>query len=308
MDETSTKEKNDSPKFYLGRNEVFLLFIAIFVFIFFHLFFLRAPSRFPEGAIFRIEPGMNLQKISKELKKRNIIKSSVVFESFLMIFGKETRVQSADYFFEKKIPVWSVAYRISTGKHNMSIISITVPEGLNLVKIADIFVSKLPNFNKEIFLSKTKNMEGYLFPDTYFFFRGADHTEVVKVMSENFDKKISSLSDEIILSNKTKEEIIIMASILEGEAGGEKDIETISGILWKRLKIGMPLQVDIWPDTYKTRGLPLKPINNPGLLAIKAAISPKDSPYLYYLHDKDGNIHYAKNFTEHVNNKNRYLK
>ena len=70
----------------------------------------------------------------------------------------------------------------------------------------------------------------------------------------------------------------------------------------------MGLQVDAAPETYKVRGLPKKPINNPGLLAIKAAMYPTKSPYLYYLHDKDGKVHYAKTFAEHRLNVLKYLK
>ena len=70
----------------------------------------------------------------------------------------------------------------------------------------------------------------------------------------------------------------------------------------------MSLQADAAPETYKTRGLPKLPIGNPGLLAIKAAIYPQSSPYLYYLHDKNGDIHYAKSFAEHQRNIAKYLK
>jgi UPF0755 protein len=70
----------------------------------------------------------------------------------------------------------------------------------------------------------------------------------------------------------------------------------------------MPLQVDAMPDTYKNKGLPNSPIGNPGLKAIEAAIHPQTSPYLYYLHDKNGNIYYAKTFTEHEVNIKKYLK
>ena len=104
------------------------------------------------------------------------------------------------------------------------------------------------------------------------------------------------------------EDVIIMASILEKEARVYETRQTIAGILWKRLEDGMPLQVDAVPDTYKTKGLPPNPIANPGLSSIIASIRPQNSPYLYYLHDKEGNIHYAKNFAEHVNNKLKYLK
>lgn len=70
----------------------------------------------------------------------------------------------------------------------------------------------------------------------------------------------------------------------------------------------MALQVDAAPVTYKVKELPKSPIGNPGLLSIKAAIFPKPSPYLYYLHDKNGDIHYAKNFSEHQINIKKYLK
>jgi UPF0755 protein len=98
-----------------------------------------------------------------------------------------------------------------------------------------------------------------------------------------------------------------MASLIEGEAKGDIDRGIISGILWKRIKIGMPLQVDASPETYKVKGLPKSPIGNPGIKTIEAAINPQNSPYFYYLHDKNGNIHYAKTFTEHEANIKKYL-
>lgn len=99
-----------------------------------------------------------------------------------------------------------------------------------------------------------------------------------------------------------------MASILEREAKGDQDREQISGILWKRLSIGMALQVDAAPETYKERGLPDSPIGNPGLESIYASLYPKTTPYLYYLHDKQGMIHYARSFAEHKANIAKYLK
>ena len=109
-------------------------------------------------------------------------------------------------------------------------------------------------------------------------------------------------------SKRSFEDIIIMASIIEKEAKGDADRAMISGILWKRISIGMPLQVDAAPETYKSRGLTKSAISNPGLEAIKSAIYPQKSPYLYYLHDKNGGIHYAKNFSEHQSNEQKYLR
>ena len=125
---------------------------------------------------------------------------------------------------------------------------------------------------------------------------------------ENGEHQIKPIQPLIIKTGKTEKEIITMASLIEGEAKGNIDRGFISGILWKRLSMNMPLQVDVALETYKTKGLPKNPIGNPGLEAIKAAIYPKDSAYLYYLHDKKGNIHYAKNFLEHQVNIRKYLK
>ena len=99
-----------------------------------------------------------------------------------------------------------------------------------------------------------------------------------------------------------------MASILEGEARTLETRRIVSGILWKRISINMPRQFDVALGTYKIKGLPENPIGNPGLASIKSAIYPKSSPYLFYLHDKNGNIHYAKSFAEHRQNVLKYLK
>lgn len=271
------------------------------------LFFLNSPIDFPTGSITSINQGESLRSVSLKLKENHIIRSRTVFEAFVIIYGTEKHVISADYFFENKLPVYEVARRIAKGERHLAPVKVTIPEGFNIFDIALLFSSKLPTFNKDKFLLEAKAFEGYLFPDTYFFFTTDGEGQVIKSMSENFKKKIATLKPKIIASGKTEKEIIIMASLIEGEAKGENDRAFISGILWKRLKLGMALQVDSAPETYKVRGLPKNPIGNPGLKATLASIEPKASPYLYYLHDKDGKIHYAKSFTEHRANIKKYL-
>jgi len=287
---------------------VFLVIVTVIAFLnIFYLFFLNAPGDFPLRAVVRIEPGMSLRSVSSVLKMKHIIRSRVVFESFVIIFGGEKHTVSADYLFENKLPVWQIALRIVRGEHYMAPIVVTIPEGFDLNQIGDTFALELTNFNKNRFLEKAKGLEGYLFPDTYFFLTNTDEDIVLRSMNDNFKKKTNPLLPEISSSGKSEKEIIIMASIIEGEAKGDTDRGVISGILWRRIKIGMPLQVDAAPDTYKKKGLPENPIGNPGLEAIKAAIHPKNSPYLYYLHDKNGSIHYAKTFLEHKQNIAKYL-
>lgn len=121
-----------------------------------------------------------------------------------------------------------------------------------------------------------------------------------------------------------------MASILEGEARGREEMEIIAGILWRRIEIGMPLQVDTTflyvngkntftltqadlkidspYNTYLYRGLPPTPISNPGLTAIRAALNPQPTPYLYFLTGRDGLMYYSRTHDEHVQKKTRYLR
>ena len=274
----------------------------------FYFFFFNPPADFPVGAVVKIEQGSTLRSVSLELKQARIIRSRLAFEAFVILLGREKGVVRADYYFESKLPVFEVARRISKGEHHMAPIAVTIPEGFDVLQIADTFVPKLVDFDKSKFLLEAAELEGYLFPDTYFFFRTDTETDVIKSMRANFEKKILTLKPDIALSGKTEKEIIIMASLIEGEAKGDADREIISGILWRRITIGMPLQVDVALTTYKTKGLPNSPINNPGLEALKAAIYPKSSSYLYYLHDKKGVIHYAKSFNEHQKNVLKYLK
>jgi UPF0755 protein len=149
-------------------------------------------------------------------------------------------------------------------------------------------------------------------------------------MRENFDTKISALSANITASRHTISDSIIMASLIEKEARTTGNRKIVSGILWSRLALGMPLQVDAvfgyifnrdtyspsFADlkvdspynTYVHAGLPPGPINNPGLDAILAALHPTKTNYLYYLTDKNGVMRYATTFAEHQANQRKYLK
>jgi UPF0755 protein len=297
---------DDSFKFNSShKKRIFLVIIIFFVSLVIYYLLFSAPRNFPANTIISIKEGSSLRYVSRYLKDNNIIRSRVVFETFVIMFGNEKYVALGDYFFEDKLSVFEVAKRISKGERHLAPIKVTIPEGFTNVDISEAFASKLSNFNIDKFKIEAKEKEGYLFPDTYFFLTTDNEKDVLNSMSSNFDKKMSVVRTSILSSGK---EVITMASIIEKESKGDTDRAFISGILWKRLSIGMALQVDADPNTYKVKGLPIKPISNPGMEAIEAAIYPKYSSYLYYLHDKEGNIHYARNFKEHQNNIIKYLK
>lgn len=292
----------------MEQRTILYLFGAVLAVGFLHFFLLSPPGRFPEGETVSVEPGWSLAKVSLLLKEKKVIRSRVAFEFFVITLGGEKRIRPAYYTFPQELPVFTIAWRISGGKFALAPVAVTIPEGFSNTEIVDVFSKKLPNFEKEEFLALAADLVGYLFPDTYFFLNTDDAEAAIKSMTENYEKKIEPFRAEILNSGHTEKEIITMASIVEGEAKGDDDRAIIAGILWKRLKIDMALQADAAPVTYKEKGLPTKPIGNPGLEAIKAAIHPEASPYLYYLHDQDGNIHYAKNFAEHRANIKKYLK
>jgi len=305
------------------------LILAFLIFNLFYFSFIAPPFSFPAGTIVEIKEGETLKEISKDLKDKNVIKSRLWFEIAIRISGGEKGAMSGDYYFEKQKNVFVVAYKITKADYGLFPIKTTIPEGLTIEEISSVLEKGFDKFDPEDFKKQAyeKKLEGYLFPDTYFFLPNS--LDVIRIMNKNFRDKIATIQDKIDASEKSLKEIIIMASILEEEARTLKSKKIISGILWSRIDIGMPLQVDaVFPyiigkntyqlsledlkteseyNTYTNRGLPPGAITNPGLESIIAATEPIETDYLYYLSDRQGNMHYAVSFDEHKKNKELYV-
>lgn len=230
--------------------------------------------------------------------------------------------------------------RIIEGSRNRDISKILIEN--NLVSNDDfIKAQKDYDYNKFSLLSdkpKNTDLEGFLYPDTYRVFASSTATEIIDKMIANLDRKLTDkMRSDIKAQGKTINEILTMASIIEKEApisyvkNDNTDAKIISGIFWRRIKIGQALQscatlayilgvdkeqyseVDTWVEspynTYRNPGLPPGPIANPGILAIEAAIYPTPSNYNYFLTPSGSkNIIYATTYEEHLRNKNKYLK
>ena len=280
-------------------------------------FFLSAPKNFPSGAAIVIEKGTGLAEISGKLKKEGFIKNKYAFALYARVFNKSKKIKYGKYLFNEPVSIFSLLSRFTKGEFGFKPVKVTVAEGLTAKKISELF-GDFENFGKEEFLEKTVNMEGYLFPDTYLFLPFAETEQIIGTMTDNFKKKAGDIGRDIV----------IMASLIEKEVPNSDDRKIVSGILWKRLKLGMALQVDaVFPyitgkqkvlsddlkidspyNTYLHKGLPPGPISNPGLDAIIAARNPQETPYLYYLSGKDGKTRFAKTFSEHLRNKEKYLQ
>ncbi len=312
------------------RKKAFVFLFAVLTVIFVgYFFFLRAPAGFPTGTIFTVSRGASLSLVSRELKAQSIIRSPVAFQFFVILYGRDRALLPGDYLLDKKISGYGIAKRIAHGQYHIAQIKVTLPEGLTTKEMSAVLAGKIPGFDPKVFATLTKGREGYLFPNTYFFFPKVTTEEIALMLENTFTDRIKPLLPDIAKSGWTEKEIITMASIVEKEAAGSDDRATIAGILWKRIGQGIPLQVDATfiaingkesseltkndllidspYNTYKYKGLPPGPICNPGTLAVEAVLHPTESPYFFYLHDSHGMIHYAKTFEEHKANKLKYL-
>ncbi len=303
MEETIYINKQKKKKLFTFLNIFFS--VSILIIVSYYLF--SAPFN-NKDVVIHISSEDNLKIISSELEVKKVIRDKDVFYIIARVFSLSLDIKRGDYKFEKGTNAFSVAFQLYKAKHNIEPIKITLREGLTNEEMANIFADKLPEFRKDLFLQNSNDLEGYLFPDTYFFFPLTTYDEIIKEMNDNFKNKTNKIKGDIENSKRNLEDIIIMASIIELESNGRGDREIISGILWKRFDIGMPLQVDVDRNTYKEKGLPDEPICNPGIDSIIASLNPKDSSYLYYLHDDSGRVYFAKNYDEHKLNINRYLK
>lgn len=289
----------------------------------------RAPQEFPVKAYLTIEQGETLSSIASRLAAQALIRSPVWFKIWSTLFSGTRGIKAGDYFFSEPISVVRLSARLTEGDYELSSVRITIPEGTNNKQIARILKKSLPRFNETKFLHLAKDKEGYLFPDTYLFFLNMTEEAVIAAMEATFVKRVEPMHTRIEQFGKPLAEILHMAAILEEEARTTETRKKIAGILWKRLKQNMPLQVDaVFPyifgdrpydltdgdllvdspyNTYKYAGFPPTPISNPGLAAIRAAITPITTPYWYYLSDREGNMHYAVTHDEHLANREQYL-
>lgn len=299
-----------------------LLVIALLVLI-------SPPQDFPLAERVEIPHGTSLVESVRILKEHNVIRSSLALQVLLIGRQGEPRVLAGTYQFTEPLSVFSVARAVADGAYGVPLLRLTIPEGFDNKRIDALATDILPNVEEGDFLAAAEGKEGYLFPDTYHVPETFTATDLVELMEETFEEQFGTLAREVRRSGRTPEEIVVMASILEREGNSEESMQVIAGILWERIRIGMPLQVDAsfayllektsaevtYDDialdspynTYRYPGLPPAPIGNPGMRGLRAALDPVASPYLFYLSSPDGTFHYAQTYEEHQENKVQHL-
>lgn len=281
-----------------------LIAFAILFFGFTAKIFIPFEIERRDQIIITIEKGQSLLSISNELRKEGVIDSPIVFRMLITIMGAENSLpagiyQLADGKTMARISLYEVARRLSTGDSGFKAIKLTIPEGLNIMQIASKVNAEIPAISESEFASSASAYEGYLFPETYFFMPYVTSNEIVEKMRTTFNQKVlknAVFNEAVASSGRSVSDIVKMASILEGEVRTFEDRKIVSDLLWRRIKIGMPLQVDATfsyinqkttaeltlndlkidspYNTYKYRGLPPTPISNPGMETLLAAAKP----------------------------------
>jgi len=345
------------------RNRRLLLILLVFIiatsYIYQGIYVPKDVIRQPKK-LFLIERGMGAKEIALKLEKERLIKNEKLFQLHVFLTGKAGILQAGEYLISSNMTIPEIADKLVKGVIAQE--TITIIEGWDIRDIAYYFENMgkfqaeglfevagftqinysenqdLPrpkDFSEKFgFLEdKPKNLglEGYLFPDTYQVIGRESVEEIIDKMLSNFNNKLNlELRKEITKQEKAIFEIITMASLIEKEVITLEDKKIVSGLLWKRMENGIPLQIDATLtyitgknttaiskeetqidspyNTYKYRGLPQGPICNPGMESILAAIYPEESEYFYYLSTPEGETIFSKTLKEHNIAKAKYLK
>lgn len=277
-----------------------------------------------ETQTFVVPQGAGIKQIANDLKEQNLIKDPTVFYFLVKQMGIEKKIQAGSYKLSASQSAAEIAESLTVGTQD---VWVTVPEGKRATEIAEILSEKIETYDPGWVDILVEN-EGYLFPDTYLFPKDATIDLIVSTMRDEFDEKYAEANGP----SHAQEDIVILASMIQREAITDEEMPIIAGIMKNRIEEGMPLQIDAtiqyakgrsgawWQpvllaeyqsvnspyNTYKIQGLPPGPISNPGQEALRAAANPQKTDYLYYLHDKNGTIRYAKTLDQHNANIERY--
>jgi UPF0755 protein len=276
---------------------------------------------------FTISSGESAYKVADMLIEKNIIGSKRMFLGLVKITNSGKKIQTGYYEFSQRDNIFTVLAQLRSGSKNF--IKITIPEGSNIKQIAAIVKSKIPTFDEDKFIkiASERKLEGYLMPETYFVSQNFTEENMIKIMRDEFDKKVTAaMYDRAKELGIPMKNIIIMASIVEKEAVKPEERAIIAGVFYSRLKKGIRLEscatvlyamgiykaalsiADTkYPSPYNTYlhyGLPPAPITNPGIEAIKAALYPVETENLYFVASGGGKHLFSPNLEQHVKNKN----
>jgi UPF0755 protein len=286
-----------------------------------------------------IAPGSGASAIAAKMEKSGIIRSRYGFD--LLRLKKGGILKAGEYRFDHPVPMPEVYARLIQG--DVYTQALTIPEGYNIFDIAQ--AAETAGFAKrDDFLASERqhtellegllppdahpeSLEGYLFPDTYHFSRHATPLQILTAMVHRFRQVGTRLG----IDRSSMAQTVTMASLIEKEVGQDTERPLVAGVFVNRLAKSMPLATDPtviyaalldnrWRgtiyasdlqspspyNTYRHTGLPPGPISNPGIAALRAALQPAQTDYLYFVSDAAGHTRFSVSLKEHADQVQAY--
>ncbi len=296
-----------------------------------------APEQFVD-----IRPGTGTRAIGELLAAAGVVRDPLTFRAALWMSGRATRLQAGEYRFTDPETPASVIGKLARGE--VFVLPVTIPEGLTIKEMSKIFEGK--GFGSAgDFVQAARNpalirgldpeardLEGYLFPETYPLSRHTNAPRLVRLMTDAFERAFSpELREAARARGLSTRQVVTLASIVEKETANPDERPLIASVYENRLRIGMALQCDptvIFAleragryhgnlhhddlsfdspyNTYRYPGLPPGPIAAPGRASLAAVVHPADSKYLYFVSRNDGSHEFAATLEEHNRNVQKY--
>jgi UPF0755 protein len=284
--------------------------------------------------------GSGIRKLATELKEAGIIRSSWHFILVARLRGESRRLKAGDYRFNDAMTTTAILHKVVSG--DVDFRRFALPEGYSIYQAAELLEQK-GYFKREAFLEKCsdpallarlavqeRSVEGYLYPATYNLPKSGNEEDLIGQMVGQFNKAFAGLKGSDGGAGLSRHEIVTLASIIEKEAVSTDEKPLIASVFYNRLRLGMPLQSDPTAvygvrafagkvtradverrssyNTYLINGLPPGPIGNPGADALKAALHPARTNYLYFVARRDGTHQFSRTLDEHNRAVARYLR
>ncbi len=305
---------------------IFLLMLLAAVAVGFFVYLPYGPT---QETFVDIPAGIGTQGMASLLEQAGIIRSRYAFEAMRLVHGGTLR--AGEYRFDHRASLIEIYVRMRKG--DVYTRTLVVPEGFNIFDIAQAVETAGLGSHADFLAAERKHielitewnphaesLEGYLFPDTYRFSRHYTPQMMLAAMVKRFGQKMETLG----LEGADVSRVVTMASLVEKEVHIDAERPVVAGVFENRLAAGMPLQTDpaviyasllrgTWTgtihqselhsdsayNTYVHAGLPPGPICNPGVAALKAALHPAKTEYLYFVADASGATKFAKDLKEH---------
>lgn len=321
----------------MKKTASFILFVTFIVIVLYGMTCGPVGSS-REKKVFIIPKNQHNFNIINSLYEGKFIKNKHAFELLKNVFLLRPKIESGGYYLSDNMWASNIVAKLN-GKPDL--VWISFGGCLRKEQIGEILSNalgwsdnELEKWNTVYTNTKTEYFEGVYYPDTYLIPRHETGEQIAKRLINRFNEKFAPFADKYVTANIRWITGLRIASLIAREAAGKEDMHLISGIIWNRLNRGMPLQIDAtmqytlgknkegrWWGTvdlkekqndspynsYLHKGLPPTPICSPNIDYIEAALSPEETPCIFYLHDSKGQIHCAEEYEEHLKNIDTYL-